>query len=109
MNINKLIIDTLKPLKVPVCFHKYTGKETTYIIFHEYFQKGEKYSEDNEEMTGHYLQINVFSKANYNNIVEEVKTLLSNIGFTRQTEYELYENDTEFYNKIIRFYYEEEI
>mgnify|MGYP007062995591 CR=1 len=36
MNINKLIIDTLKPLNIPTVFIKYTGSATTYITFVEY-------------------------------------------------------------------------
>lgn len=105
MNINKLILDTLKPLNIATAFVKYTGNATTYITFVEYLQQGEEYSEDDEETTGHYIQLNVFSKSNYYNIVEQVKDLLGNVGFKRINEYDLFESDTGYYNHIIRFFY----
>ena len=46
--INKLIIDTLKPLKIPVSFQKHNGKAQTYITFHEYLESGEGYEDDEE-------------------------------------------------------------
>lgn len=109
MNINKLIIDSLKPLNIPIARLKYTGDKTTYIVFQEYLEQGESHSEDTEEITGHYIQINVFSKVDYTSLVADVKTRLISAGFKRQNEYEMYENDTGFYNRILRFYYEEEI
>lgn len=107
MNINKLIIETLKPLDIPVKKLKYIGDAETYIVFQEYLQQGEGFSEDNEEITGHYIQVNIFSKTDYTSLVKDVKARLINVGFKRQNEYEIYENNTGFYNKIIRFKYNE--
>ncbi len=63
--INKLVIDTLKPLGIPVGFQKYSGADTTYITFHEYLQTGEEFEEDEEAFTGHYVQVDIWSKADY--------------------------------------------
>ena len=41
--INKLIINALKPLKIPVSFQKYSGKAKDYITFHEYSANGQEY------------------------------------------------------------------
>ena len=41
--INKLIMDNLKHLKIPVSFQKYSGKAKEYITFHEYSASGEEY------------------------------------------------------------------
>ena len=60
--INKLVIDTLKPLGVPVGFQKYSGAEATYITFHEYLQSGEEFEEDVEAFTGHYVQVDIWTK-----------------------------------------------
>lgn len=109
MNINDLISQTLEPLNIPVKHFKYIGKNTTFIVFQEYLEQGESYSEDEEELTGHYIQVNIFSKTDYTSLVKEVKTRLIGVGFKRQNEYEIYENDTGFYNRILRFYYEEVI
>lgn len=106
--INKLIISTLKPLSVPVCFQKYTGKANTYITFHEYVESGEAFEDDEEIFTGHYIQVDVWSKADYTVLVKSIKELLKTAGFKRLDEADLYENDTELYHKGMRFFYLEE-
>lgn len=105
MNLNELIINTLKPLNVPVSFHKNIEKENCYITFFVYNQKGELYSEGEEIETGYYIQVDVWSKGNYIDIVKQVKQLLKYKGFIRQNEYDLYESDTNIYHKCIRFFY----
>lgn len=106
--INKLIIDTLKPLSVAVSFQKYTGKASTYITFHEYLGSGEAFEEDEEVFTGHYFQIDVWSKNDYTNLVKSIKETLKSIGFKRLDEADLYEKDIDLYHKGIRFFYLEE-
>lgn len=106
--INKIIIDTLKPINIPVSFQRYTGKAKTYITFHEYFTSGEEYEDDFEFYTGHYIQVDIWSKEDYTDIVKEVKEKLENIGFKRLNEADLYESDTEIYHKALRFFYLEE-
>ncbi|MCD3351263.1 hypothetical protein G8V03_09720 [Clostridium botulinum D/C] len=105
MNINKLIIDTLKPTNVPVKFETYVGNENTYITFSEYLQQGEAFSDDGETATGHYIQINVFSKKNYSKVVDQVKTLLKKVGFIRKNEHGLYEPDTQIFHRVLRFFF----
>ncbi|WP_373898826.1 hypothetical protein ACER0A_004810 [Haloimpatiens sp. FM7315] len=106
--INKLIINTLKPLNIPVCFQRYSGKGETYITFHEYFSGGEDYEDDEERLTSHYVQIDVWSKNDYTGLVNEIKNLLNTVGFKRLNEADLYEEDTKIYHKGIKFYYLEE-
>ena len=106
--INKLIIDTLKPLSIPIGFQRYSGKEQTYITFHEYIQAGEAFEEDEEKYTGHYIQIDVWSKGDYTALVKSIKELLKSAGFKRLNETDLYEPDTGIYHKGMRFYYLEE-
>lgn len=106
--INKLIIDTLKPLKIPVASQKYSGKEETYITFHEYLTAGEEYEDDEEALTAHYIQVDVWSKSDYTDVVKNVKELLLKAGFKRLNEIDLYEEDTKIYHKGLKFYYLEE-
>lgn len=103
--INKLILDTLKPLGVPVGFQKYSGTESTYITFHEYLQTGEEFEEDDEAFTGHYVQVDVWSKADYTALASSIKVLLKAACFKRLDEADLYEPDTGIYHKGIKFYY----
>ncbi|MDX1769885.1 MAG: hypothetical protein R3328_00020 [Planococcaceae bacterium] len=105
MSLNSLIMNTLSPTNVPVDFLKYKGTATTYITFFEYNQQGVVFGDDEELNTRHSFQVDVWSKGNYIALVEQVKTLLKEIGFIRNSETEFYENDTEIYHKVLRFYY----
>lgn len=107
--INDLIKDTLKPLGIPIQFQWYCGKATTYITFSEYLGQGEGYADDEETETGHYIQIDVWSKSDYTEIVKQAKDLLKQAGFRRTYENEFYEDDTKIYHKVLRVFYLEEI
>lgn len=102
---NKLIIDTLKTLNIPVSFQRYSGSAETYITFHVYLTQGEEFSDDEEESTGYYIQVDIFSKTDYTQLVVNVKNMLQSVGFKRQNEIDLYEKDTGLYHKGIRFFY----
>lgn len=107
--MNKLIKDTLSPLGIPVSLQCYNGSETTYITFFSYLDKGELYADDEEIATGNYIQIDVFSKENYTNIVKKVKKLMKDAGFIKKASGpELYETDTKLYHKPLRFFFYEE-
>ncbi|WP_297988286.1 hypothetical protein [uncultured Anoxybacillus sp.] len=108
MSLNKMIIDTLKPLGVPVAFQTYEGKEKTYITFFEYNQFSALNADDEEQQTAHFIQVDVWSKGDYTSIVDEVKQRMKEAGFRRTTETELYEPDTKIYHKVLRFSYVEE-
>jgi len=102
---NKLVLDSLASVGVPVAFQRYSGKESTYITFHEYLQNGEEFSEDQESHTGHYIQIDIWSKSDYTALVASIKSLLLIAGFHRLSEADFYEPDTGIYHKGIKFYY----
>lgn len=106
--INKLIIDTLKPLRIPIAFQRYNGKAETYITFHEYLSTGEEYEDDVETLTAHYIQVDVWSKTDYTDAVKSIKELMLKAGFKRLNEIDLYEEDTKIYHKGLKFYYLEE-
>ena len=106
--INKLVLDTLKSLNTPVAFQKYSGKAENYVTFHEYLAAGEEYEEDEEALTGHYIQVDVWSKSDYTGLVNNLRAVLISAGFKRLTEIDLYEDDTKIYHKGMKFYYLEE-
>lgn len=107
MNVNSLVISTLAPTGVPVNFQTYSGKATTYITFFEYNQQGTLFADDTEQRTQHSVQVDVWSKGNYKNVVEQVRALMVGAGFIRNSEGELYENDTKTFHKYFRFYFAE--
>ena len=63
MNINKLIIDTLRPLGLDVRYRVYSGSNPTYVTFFEIQNYNEDYSEDKNETEVCSLQIDLWSKA----------------------------------------------
>lgn len=104
--INNLIISTLNSLNIPVSFQKYNGSETTYITFFEYLEQGELFCDDGEFTTGHYIQIDLWSKSDYTSILNQIKANLNNAEFKRISEHDLYEYDTQIYHRVIRYFKE---
>ena len=102
--INKLVVEALKPLKVPVSFQKYKGKENTYITFFNYLEQGEQYADNEEKATCFYIQVDVWSKNDYTELVEKVKNAMKAAGFMRTSAADLFESDTKIYHKAIRFF-----
>lgn len=107
--MNKLIIDTLEPLNIPVVFQKYTGTSNQYITFFGYNDNGELYADDEEVVTGYYVQVDIWSKGSYTNILKQVKKLMKDANFIKRASGpELYEDDTKLYHKPLRFFFYEE-
>jgi hypothetical protein len=104
MSINKLIIDTLKPL-APVGFQTYTGTAETYITFFFYDENAALIADDVELKTNYYLQIDVWSKSDYTSLVDQVKNKLIALGFARRSAVDFYEKDTKTFHKAMRFSY----
>lgn len=105
MSINKLIKDTLESLQIPVEFQTYDGEDDPYITFFCYNEQGEKFADDDEIETGFYMQVDIWSKGNIEQLKINVINLLKEAGFKRKTVQDLYESDTQTYHKCIRFFY----
>jgi hypothetical protein len=105
MSLNSLIISTLDPTNVPVSFQKYTGTATTYITFFEYNQQGALFADDTEQRTQCSVQVDIWSTGNYGALVDQVRSLLTNAEFTRNSEGELYEDGTKVFHRWMRFYF----
>lgn len=106
MSINKLVISTLKPLNIPVEFQNYNGSNDTYITFFTYLEKGESYSDDLEDTTGFYVQIDLWSKGNLEKLKTDTVNLLKANGFAKRTIHDApYEPDTGIFHKVLRFFY----
>jgi len=101
------IINTLKWIGIPVSLLKYTGTSTSYILYQTYLIKGEAFSEDEEETTGHYILMNLFTKGDNTILIASILSLMKEAGFKRQDEHDLWEEDTLLFNHIFEFYYEE--
>ncbi|QII49473.1 hypothetical protein G3M81_12300 [Bacillus paralicheniformis] len=107
MNVRAIVKKTLEPLGVPVVFSTYGGGEDTYIRFFFYNQNTALSAEDDEMITGHYVHIDIFTKSpkEYARLEKEVPKLLKTAGFYRRNQYDDYEEETEIYHKVLRFFY----
>ncbi|AOR22731.2 hypothetical protein BGI42_02950 [Clostridium taeniosporum] len=94
----------LKHLHIPVSFQKYSGKEHTYITFFSYLEKGEQYADNEEKVTGHYIQVDIWSKKDYTNLYKRVENAMKAAGFIRTSAADLFEKDTKIYHKAMRFF-----
>jgi hypothetical protein len=103
MSLNALIINTLKPLGVPVSFQTYPGNELTYITFFEFNQRSAVSADNEEKRTAHSIQVDIWSKTDYTNLTKSVKAALVEVGFVRSMETEYYENETGYFHKVLRF------
>jgi len=106
MNLNKLIMDTLKPLNVPIAKMRYNQTSDTFIVFMEYNQAPRISADDFEFATKHFYQVDVFSKSDFTNLVDDVRGKLTDVGFRRMFESESYDEDMKMYRSIMRFNYE---
>ncbi|MBU3153898.1 hypothetical protein [Clostridium estertheticum] len=109
ININDFIEETLKTINVPIRFQIYDEDETTYITYLQYLGQNEKFSEDVEEIKGHYVQINVFSLGDYTDIVTKVELLMKEADFKKTNETDLYEEKTHYFHKGLRYFYAEDL
>jgi hypothetical protein len=107
--INKLIMETLSSVGIPVSFQKYSGNATTYITFLEYLQQSESFADNEETCRGHYVQVDLWSKEDYSLLIGKIISPMLQAGFRKTTQAEIYENDTQTYHKVLRFFYEEEV
>ena len=106
MSINQEVLQALKDIGVPVSFQNYTGSADTYITFFTYLDKPEQHADDAELITGHYVQVDVWSKTDYTDLVKSIHQKMLTAGFTKQNFYDLYEQDLGIYHKAMRFFKE---
>lgn len=106
--INNLVMKALKHLNVPVSFQKYSGKEHTYITFFSYLEKGEMYADNEEKVTGHYIQVDIWSKKDYTSLYKRVENAMKAAGFRKTSVADLFEKDTKIYHKAIRYFIQSE-
>jgi hypothetical protein len=103
MSINQDVMEALKDTGVPVSFQTYTGTADAYITFFTYLDKPEQHADDKETITGHYVQVDVWSKGDYTDLVNAVHKRMLVAGFIKQSFYDLYEQDFKIYHKAMRF------
>lgn len=80
-----------------------------YITFLEIKANPELEAGDKELETKRLLQVNIWSKTNYDSVVKQVRTILEDADFARTFEHDIpkQEGDSHF-NKVLRFVFFDE-
>ncbi|WP_017470619.1 hypothetical protein [Amphibacillus jilinensis] len=107
MNLNRLILDTLEPINLPVIYQEERQGESEYIRFF-YLPQVDFHADDGEQYNTVYAQIDIFTPGNPNNYAKQAKQLMKEAGFKKNFEHEMYEEDTGLFHYILRFYKIEE-
>jgi len=109
-NIKKLLKDTLSDNEIinlltekKVYFLHANSPKPPYIEYEIFDENGEEWAENKEIATNYYVQVDVFSKADYTDLENKIKEKMINAGFNRSMCADLYENDTQLFHKAMRF------
>lgn len=94
----------LQSVGVPVLWNvrPSTFPSITYFFYNEY---GQEFGDGGEIGTNHSLQVDIWSKGDYSELVKQVKLRLKENGFYRVSANDDYEKDIKVYHKAIRFNY----
>ncbi|CEG28080.1 hypothetical protein [Bacillus sp. B-jedd] len=111
-DIVEYVTSTLSSVGVPVVFQAYPAGATPpsqYVTFLEYHTGPEMEAADKELTTERLIQVNIWSKGNYTQLVNKVRTTLEQAGFERTSEYDgPYTDGDSHFNKVLRFRYIDE-
>ena len=99
---------TVNGVSIPVALLYYDGHGEPYVTYKQY-DKDNSYSSD-DEISGYvtYYDFDVYSKGNFLAIVEAIKSILKQAGWTwqpRRDSPDMYEADTGYFHKTICFAY----
>lgn len=108
-DIHQYVLETLKPLDVPVHFVARGESKLPLVLFNITGEHGYEYWDDEETITKYKVQLNIFSRGNYIPIKKQILKLMKDRGFKR---YDIpaciYQEDVEIYNQPMSFTFIEE-
>ncbi len=103
---------TVDGVTIPVKFLRYDGKSTTYITYQQTDMDNSFSGDDNLLGYVDYYDFDIYSKGNYEAIIESVKTILTDNGFMWQpgrSSGDRYEDEAGYYHKTLCFAIEREV
>ena len=109
--MNELIEEIFSDFPVPVSFLNYDGTATTYITYQQTDADGSLSGDDGLIGYIDYYDFDIYSKGNYIKLIEQVKAILTENGFTWQpsrSSGDLYESNTGYFHKTLCFAIERE-
>ncbi|WP_227397346.1 hypothetical protein [Jeotgalibacillus aurantiacus] len=105
MSVTGVIQSALAPVSVPTALHFYSGAATTYIVYFEVVNRPDLHADNQLENTLSNVQVSLYSKGNYNELLDQVKLLMKESGFLYTGGISGYEQDTKFYHYHLTYNY----
>jgi len=97
------IKEALDTIGLPVEKLNYSGVAETYITFFEYQEISESSSDDEIEVLGHYVQVDLWTKTDFTIYKKQIKSAMKLADFVFTNGQELFEEDTKVYHYATRF------
>jgi len=103
VSIYELIINTLKPLNITVTINQNADKSANkYITLIPLYDEFDVYADNKPVIDIKEVQLAIYKKANYIELVEQITRLLIEAGFTiTNRKYIEYEEDTKLHHYVI--------
>ncbi|OLS02883.1 hypothetical protein [Tissierella creatinophila] len=79
------------------------GTLAPYIEYQIVTDEGILFSEGEEQITSHEIQVDIFSKGSYENIRNAIKEVLKDKGYYRGICGSMYEKDTKLFHYLLRY------
>lgn len=85
------------------------GTKYPYITITEIGNEGIDYGDDQPTRSDNNVQVDVWSKTDYDDIVAQVDIILTTAGFVRYFATDMYEYDTRVFHKPLRYWIAKEL
>lgn len=105
-NYNAEIEQLLQPLSVPYAYMYYEGNAETYITYMQQSKDDALAGDDQVIGAVMYYDVDIYSKGNYLQLMQDIITLFEGEGWSYQPSREspdMYETDTKYFHKTICF------
>ena len=103
--MNQLILNTLSPTDRPVYYMTYSGTESEYIIFN-WWSTPLAFADNLEKQENVTIQIDIFSKGDFTDLIEQVKQLMVDADFMKVHEGSgNFIEDANLFRKTLRYSY----
>ena len=103
-NINKLVMETLSSLPVPVYFSARREVQPPFVLFAINDERGSAFWDDEEHEITYKVTINIFTTTNYIELKNKIVSLMKGAGFFRESIPQvIFQEDIGVYNQPMFF------
>lgn len=103
-DINEYVMETLKPLPIPVYFVARKEVPLPFVLFSVTGEKGNDYWDNEERIVKYSIALNIFSTGNFIEIKKQIMQLMKDAGFFRyDVPQAIYQEDIGIFNQPMSF------